>query len=98
VLGNKRHGSHLPNHEALRRPGGGRHGEGHVAVAPTVPGGGAAAEQFRATSSLHGYVRSSPPPPRGLAHQPCSPWWCGWRWSLGPSRGPSAGRQQPGSP
>ena len=44
------------------------------------------------------YVLSSRPPPRRLAHQPCSPWWCGCPWSLGPSRGPSAGRQQPGSP
>src|SRR5215211_1182737 len=44
------------------------------------------------------YVLSSRPPPRGSAHQPCSPWWCGCPWSLGPSRGPSASRQQPGWP
>jgi hypothetical protein len=44
------------------------------------------------------YVLSSRPPLRCLAHQPCSPWWCGCPWSLGPSRGPSAGCQQPGWP
>jgi hypothetical protein len=82
VLGNKRHGSHLPSHEALRRPGGRRHGEAHAAVAPTVPGGGAAAEHFRASGPLPGYMLSSRPPPRCLAPQPCSPWWCGCPWSL----------------